>query len=155
MAIDRNTATSSFLRELWEEKVRRERGEKSFEQKAIDLFLSIRAMVDKDPRPELVRQFKEVEKVILRYAETIARLSRVRLEYDAFEERVEIERADQNRRIAHNRLISEIDILARWFGKAGFDNRWRDKIGLSREEVGAWAFAVAPFLKGETLKEVI
>lgn len=154
MAINRdNSTTTAFLRDLWQDKTRRERGEKTFEQKAIDIFLSIRVTLDKNPRPDLVRQLKTVERAILRYAETIANLSRVRLECDALKERAEIENADQNRRFAHNCLVSDVGILARWFKEAGLDNSWQNSIGLSREEIADWAFAVAPFLKDKILKE--
>lgn len=138
-----------FLSELWAEKARKERGEKTFQEKVLDTYFEIKSIIEKSGDPKLIDQLENFKKAVLRYAETIVNLSQARLGEDI----EEIESSDMSRRIAHNRLESDVNILARWCARANLDTSWRDKIGLTRDEIGSWAWALAPFLKNEILKK--
>ena len=133
-----------FLKEAWQRKVEEESGE-SPEKKSFELWERIQANSEK--KEHLQDACADLKKSIIRYHKSISRLEETRGQ--AFEKE-DIERADQDRRIAHDALIDKLNFLSREFVNANLDNRWRKEIGLDRDTAGMWAYNVGELLKKQS-----
>ena len=101
--------------------------------------------------PMLESLFKELKEKILNYSISADRLSMASKNLaTGHGDREEVVRADEIRRRAHDALIDQVNILSRAFLREGLPNKWRDKVGDSREEIGEWAFGVAEYLRAKT-----
>jgi hypothetical protein len=141
------TYRNPIFEERWQEIATKEKGEEPMMDQAISTYLDIKVVQDK--HPELNEKVANLEEAIIRYTMRLNDLAIARLEAN----QDIIQNMDQSRRLAHNRLIDELNILSREFAKLGLNNRWREKIGLSREQVEDWANAVYPIVCKEELKD--
>lgn len=98
---------------------------------------------------ELNILFRDIKMSVLRYIEAIDSLSLARANGADPET---INQADRMRSIAHNALISNINIMSRYCAKLGIDNEWRFVLGLDRKQITAWALEIFPIVIKE-LKE--
>ncbi|MCX6714036.1 MAG: DUF3232 domain-containing protein, partial [Candidatus Vogelbacteria bacterium] len=85
---------------------------------------------------------------IIRYVGAIDALTVIKIKKDDAKTR---EEADLARRLAHNALISNLDILNRYCVKHKLDREWRNMVGLDRKQVTAWALLVAPTIIQERI----
>lgn len=122
-----------FLRDSWSKKVDAERGAESSEDTANKIFNQIESNAIHEK--ELTQIFEAVKKDILRYRSTIERLKQFG---NGGSSTKEIEEADQVRRMAHNRMVDDINLLSRQFRSKGMDNSWRREIGDTNEKIGSW-----------------
>ncbi len=134
----------SFLKERWEEKRRDELAEISPEQaqreKDLDIYLDLRKKTAEDPG--LSAALVNIEKAAVRYRATVNAFSKERMG-DSEKDPAALKESDDYRRLAHEVMIGEINVLSRLFRKTGLDNEWRRDIGLEREDAGRWALNVA------------
>ena len=137
-----------FLKEVWGRRAEEERGEKPIEEQHYELFLDVKEKVGS--QEELKEFFDQLQESVLRYNASILRLSEAQFTEMSNKD---IENADQSRRISHNALIANLDVLSRAFVKSGLDNEWRADIGLGREEASEWARNVAKILKNSVLEK--
>lgn len=100
--------------------------------------------------PRLENLFRELQERILEYSISADRLSMRRedREYGALQNE-DITSADRARKYAHEALIDQVNILSRAFLREGLSNKWRAKVGDTREEIGEWAFGVAEYLRAK------
>ena len=138
-----NPGGGEFLQELWRHKSELEHGEMSENERAVRVYIDIKKAIGKNNQLEKI--FKTLEDAALNYMRLVLRLNRAKLESDP--DPVMIEKYDEHRRLGHNRLIDDVNLLSREFKKAGLDNSWRNDVGLSREAIGDWARQVAQFLE--------
>jgi len=140
---------SEFMKELWGRTASRERGESSFEKKAIELFFEIKANAEGNGVLEqLVGDF---ESAAVRYASTIARWEETRMSRSELDD---FTNAEMAREKAHDSFVDSANILSRAFRKNGLDNRWRGKMGTDRKEIGPWGIEIAHFIaKSQTSQE--
>ena len=136
-----NPGGSEFLQELWRNRAELEHGEMNENERAVRVYIDIKKAAKENL--QLSKILKIVEDAVLNYMRLILRLNRAKLELD----QNMIEKYDEHRRLGHNRLIDDVNMLSREFKKAGLDNSWRNDVGLSREAVGDWARQVAQFLE--------
>lgn len=137
-----------FLREKWKMKAEHEYSE-SAELKS-PIFEEIERGAYGNEKLE--KLFKELKEKILRYSISADRLSMIKVENG--HGRDDVQAADQARRLAHNAVIDQLNILSRAFKEDGLSNEWRRKVGLERGEVGEWAFGVADYLRAKTKEEL-
>lgn len=134
----------SFLRERWEEKRREEVGEISPEQvrreKDLDIYLDLRKKTAENS--DLSAALINIEKAAVRYRQTVNAFNKKRMG-DSEKDLAGLKESDEYRRLAHEVVIGEINVLSRLFRKAGLDNEWRRDIGLDRDDAGRWALTVA------------
>lgn len=134
----------SFLRDRWEEKGRQERGEsdptEARRQKDLGIYLDLRKETAEDP--DLSAALANVEKAAVRYRATVNAFSKERIG-DSEKDTAALTQSDVHRRLAHEVVIGEINVLSRLFKNAGRDNEWRREIGLEREDAGRWALNIA------------
>jgi hypothetical protein len=57
-----------------------------------------------------------------------------------------VSQADRMRSIAHDALISNLNIMSRYCAKLGIDNEWRFVLGLDRKQITAWAREIFPIV---------
>ncbi|MBI5742322.1 MAG: DUF3232 domain-containing protein [Candidatus Niyogibacteria bacterium] len=103
------------------------------------------AGVEDEKRREGLEQVIEgVKKKSLEYMQLVIRLSRhsEKMRVDPERHKAHVEAIDQMRRIKHNALISDIDIIARNYGQEELDVSWRSQFR-SREALGEWALQIA------------
>jgi|GEM_PF-1348639 hypothetical protein len=122
-----------FLREKWIDVATGEHGEEI--GRANPSINRIADLVEGSQKLE--KQFEKVKKSILRYAEIMQRFLNTKSSYE------NIGAADQERRLAHEALISNLNILSRWCAEERIPNNWRERIGDSRTEIGEWALMAA------------
>lgn len=135
-----------FLGERWKKTAERERGKSEVLESPIFEEIERGAFGN----PQLENLFKELKERILEYALSADRLSMRREERGYGESQNEdIVSADRTRRSAHEALIDQVNILSRAFLREGLPNKWREKVGDSREEIGEWGFAVAEYLRAK------
>ena len=140
-----------FLGEKWRMKAEHEYSE-SAELKS-PIFEEIQSSSLDNPRLESLSV--DLQDKILRYSISADRLSMASRNLAiGHGDREEVVRADEARRRAHDALIDQLNILSRAFKEEGLPNEWRRKIGLDREEIGAWAFGVAEYLRAKTKEEL-
>lgn len=119
---------------------------------AIETYLLIKAETDKNPH--LSKILKQVEDAAIRYAKLVTGFTRTKMDFrEGSVTKEDIKAYDETRRLTHNRLIDEVNLLSREFKKAGLDNSWRNVVGLDRDEVGFWARKVAELFIDEDAKE--
>lgn len=141
----------NFLGEKWKMKAEHEHSE-SAELKS-PIFEEIERGSYSNPGLESL--LIDLKDKILRYAISADRLSMASKDLAAGHgDRQEIVRADDARRRAHDALIDQLNILSRAFKEEGLSNEWRRKIGLDREEIGAWGFEIAEYLRAKTKQEL-
>lgn len=99
---------------------------------------------DEKRREGLEQVIEDVKKKSLEYMQLVIRLSRhaEKMRIDPERHRAHVEALDQMRRIKHNAVISDIDIIARNFGQEELDVSWRENFS-SREAVGGWSLQIA------------
>lgn len=132
------------MKGLWEEKARRERGKEGTDPR-LESYASLLSATYGDPQLEAI--LKKVEEKALAYASTVKNLQSSRAGLSEGRDRGDVEKYDSFRRSAHNALIDEINLLSRQCREAGRSNKWRQEIGLSRDEAGEWAIHLAEYLK--------
>jgi hypothetical protein len=93
--------------------------------------------------PDLQALFDDIKDSVLRYIETIDKLSLSRERGDDQDMIIE---SDSRRTQAHEVLISNLNILSRLCSKLGLDNEWRSMIGLDRKQVTDWALDIFPLI---------
>jgi len=76
--------------------------------------------------------FVDFIKSLLRYISTIDSLTLARMDKEV--DNITKGKADENRRIAHESWVSNMNALSRYFAKIGIDNEWRNVIGFNRTE---------------------
>ena len=117
---------------------------------AVRLYVDIRETIRENPlldqkqRVHLSSILHLVERACLRYAITVNDHVLAKQEKKPKEE---IQSADQIRRFSHDRFIDEVNLLSRQYREAGLDNSWRNGVGSSREEIGAWGQKIADYLR--------
>ena len=132
-----------FLKEMWQRRSEEESGE-SPEKKSFELWVEIQGKSEKNK--DLQEACADLKESIIRYYKSVVRLERA--EGQSFEKE-DIERADHDRRIAHEALIDKLNFLSREFANAGLDNHWRKEIGLDRDTAGIWSYNIGEFLSKE------
>ena len=133
-----------LLEKLWKHKAEEEKGE-TLEEKGITLFYDLKEKAEK--YPDLKSLTDEMERGIGDYADAVIRTSHERAKGSP---REDIQSADQHRRSIHDALIATVNQLSRLYHKKGFDNSWRSGIiGIAREDLGAWAVAIARDVLGK------
>ena len=135
-----------FLADAWKRRAESERGFEQHERLTL-IYLELSKVVRKNEA--FSELFKKVETAAVKYDLTIATLARMRIEQSGIES---IAEADRRRRLAHDALEDELNLLSRSFAKSGLDNSWRYDIGTSREAVGNWARKVAEVKRTQLLK---
>ena len=105
------------------------------------IYQSIEQLIDKDD--DLKGLFHDVKRSIVKYIIAIDRLSEERLSDRANDSTGEIDRA---RTVAHEALITNLNILSRECQKKRVDNKWRSVIGLDRKQITNWALSVYPMI---------
>ncbi|MBF8280456.1 MAG: hypothetical protein HW383_229 [Candidatus Magasanikbacteria bacterium] len=147
-----------WLAESWGRLAQEEVGRKAEEEEKMEeeldrVLLYHKIKKEAAGHERLEKILASIEDAALEYAGTIDRGTLARLERDngLGEKTVidEIESADIRRRQAHNALIDDLNLLSRQFREASLDNRWRSDIGMNRDDVGAFAVAVAKLLLRE------
>ena len=135
-----------FLRDRWHERSSDETGEVSDietrRQKDLELYLDIQQRA-KDIGGSLYKIFQDVERRAVRYRTTINTNTTARMDARKSGLVSEFEESDTRQRLAHDALISEVNLLSRQFKEEGLDNEWRREIGLERHDVGRWGATVA------------
>lgn len=105
--------------------------------------------------PILESLLRDLKDMILRYAISADRLSMAKKDLATGHADIEeVNRADEIRKRVHNVLIDQVNILSNAFLREGLPNKWRYKLGDSREEIGAWAFGAAEYLRVKTKEEL-
>jgi hypothetical protein len=94
--------------------------------------------------------FNDLLKSLLRYIETIDKLSLARLDKET--DIITENQADHSRRAAHDSLISNANALSRYCVKIGIDNSWRNVIGYERKNQTNWVLSVASMARKMALK---
>jgi len=124
-----------FLEESWRRRAAEERGEPNMSDRKDMILVHLEKVVEGDP--ELKRILEDVITDVTRYQKILYSIkksgggeSRTGTEYES---------ADRKRRLIHNRLISDLDLLSRECKKRGLDYEWRREIGAQRGQVTAWA----------------
>lgn len=107
------------------------------------------ALPEGDQKAKLEKLVDVVRKSVLSYTRAIDRLSKHKLGQDVGK----IENADKMRTLAHEALMSNLNILSRQFLEADLDNSWRGDIGLDRRAVTRWAIGVTGMIRDEILEE--
>ncbi len=126
------------------------------EDARIDAFLEIEAIdkkldkkrgIDAKTKEILHNLFEMVEESVERYANAIVRQQK------DFDHREDAAQSDESRRIAHNALMDNLNILARNYRQYGLDTRWRNEIGTDRDRVREWAQIVMKYIANEAERE--
>ena len=137
-----------FLSESWERLKEEEQGREPQEMRDVGIFEDLETLSE---RNESIKEYLEdIKNQIIYYVRTIAEMEHLQNNSAA---REDIAQIDSTRRIAHDSLITKIDILSRICAKNGLDNNWRDMIGIGREQVTRWAINVAESLTEDIVKE--
>ena len=135
-----------FLIQSWQ----RKKEEETFKQeRAVNIYLDTKLEAEK--YPNLNEIFERMEHSVIRYGKSINMLAIVARSEN--KDKRMLEEIDRNRRLAHNALIDELNLLSRQFRNIGIDNEWRKEIGLDSKTVGGWAYKVAEFISSDILKE--
>ncbi|MFA5001089.1 MAG: DUF3232 domain-containing protein [Candidatus Paceibacterota bacterium] len=142
-----------FLNDLWQDLGNYDKGE-TFEeaenhQKETPSLAYLRLKNIGEHSPLADSLVKDIQNSIIRYIETIDALTVAKIKKDEPKER---ERSDLARRLAHNALISNLNILNRYCLKNGLDTGWRIMIGSDRDQVKTWALGVAKEVIQERLR---
>ena len=141
-----------FLRDSWSEMVPPENLET--DELRSPIFQEIERAVYGNQKLESL--FRELKEKILNYSLSADRLSMAKTERDSGRANNEdVKAADNLRKSAHNALIDQVNILSRAFLREGLPNKWRNKVGDTREEIGAWAFGVAEYLLAKAKEESV
>lgn len=136
-----------FTDELWNRKAAEETGGKDFDEALkgyyYDTYIKITSSIPKDD-DIATDLLDDLEKSMLRYAAAVDRhkVSRTK----RMDERKSAEQADHDRRIAHESLISDLQILYRYLNTHGIDTTEFDGIINRREDVGQFAIQNADFV---------
>ena len=126
-----------FLKKTWERSGARERGDDDKEAKGASFWSEIELASAK--KPCFKKIFEQVKKDIARYQSAIRAFKEARQDRETKEAIDEIELKYKNENRAHQRLVADLNLLARQFKEHGISNKWREEIGLTDEEVGRWA----------------
>jgi hypothetical protein len=145
-----------FLRERWGEIAEKNIQESTPQPeipRAVSTYLSIEEQINSLPddpeKIKLEKLFATLNESILSYLIAIDRLTIHKLEGSLDK----IENAEIRRKLTHNVLIDNLNILSRQFAAAGLDNSWRSDVGSDRRDITRWVLAVAECVRGKTLKE--
>jgi hypothetical protein len=98
--------------------------------------------------------FFEYTEILLRYDEQLTKSMENNPNIDEREIAEELARIDEQRRLSHNAMISDVNVFARMLGSAGKDNAWVKKLGTAdnRSAYGQLALATT-FLELKKRKE--
>lgn len=104
-------------------------------------------------RDEIAKElFEDFLRSLLRYVGMIDRLSLARLDREN-SDRLIREKADENRRFAHEAWLANANALSRYCAKLGIDNSWLSVLGSSRTEQTNWALSVISTARKMALNE--
>ena len=121
--------------------------------RAISAYLSIEEQINSFPddseKVKLEKLFTALNESLLSYLIAIDRLAIHKLDGSVDK----IENAEIRRKLTHNVLIDNLNILSRQFAAAGLDNSWRSDVGSDRRDITRWVLAVAEHVRGKALKE--
>lgn len=147
-----SSSENPFLQDLWNHLTEETQDPTSNkEHAAIQIYFRIKVAADKNPH--LAKILQHVEEAAIRYARLVTGFTRIKINFsEGSASKEDFQRHDEMRRLAHNRLIDEINLLSREFKKAGIDNSWRNIIGFDRDAVGFWARQVAEMFIDEESK---
>jgi hypothetical protein len=145
-----------FIRERYEEILAEREAENTPEPmltREVRSYLSFVEQVDAlpegDQKAKLEKLVDAVRKSVLSYTRAIDRLAKHKLGHDTSK----IENADRMRTLAHEALMSNLNILSRQFADGDLDNSWRNDIGLDRRAVTRWAIGITETIRNEILEE--
>jgi len=145
--------TNPFLKEAWERKARKEKGEsrpeKHWEINLEDLENKIKAVKNQKAREELQEIFGRLKEDCYRYfsacqsSRNTSKESQGQFKFADREKHQSllrrIELVDRRERSIHICIEDGLNILSRLFAKHGLDNKWRGCFS-SYTQIGAWAF---------------
>lgn len=150
--------SEGFLGELWDRKVQTEKQPVGLEElgKEAEIYEKLKDRINNLPdsipaqtREGIEENFRDLQDNILRYIRTIFQFSEEKEFADKEGGEISVDRMEQlsqNRSLAHNALIDQLNILERIMRKAGLDTSWRAVIGYDREDVKRWAQGVSRHL---------
>ena len=145
--------SDEFLKELWEEKAKKEKAEKKWKIDIFDLE-NLLATKNKEAKKYFIEYLGQLKKSCLRYLETCEDLEKAakNLREGASGEELAtnqnlVKQADMARRLAHNVVVDNLNILSRLCKKYNLDDSWR-KYFSSFEMIGEWAYEMGKILKG-------
>lgn len=149
-----------FLKELWQKKAQEERGETKKWKYEINDFEEIieKANISKEAKEELYLVLNWLKKSCKNYVNINEKwiMARKSLEEEKEERKgalMSMEKADQARRICHQNIVDNLNILSRAFEKYGLDNQWRNYFG-NWDQIGAWAYEMGRALEQKQPSEV-
>lgn len=131
-----------FLRERWLEKAAAEKQEVS-----ISSLEKMRGLIS--GHENLEKLFEQVIKASLRYCASRDKLSATA----RLKDKQAIVDSDRARRLAHNALIDNINILSRACVKDDVSAKWREELGNDRNVIGDWAIDLVSNLKDESIEK--
>lgn len=91
---------------------------------------------------------RDLQEAVVHYIKAIDKLSVAKIKD---EDKGEKENADLARRLAHNALIDNLNMLSRYCVKHGLDTSWRKMVGSDRNQVRDWALSVASTVINERI----
>ncbi len=97
---------------------------------ALEAYLDMKMVAEGDDLA--LGLFNDVKKSLIRYIGSIRRLSKSVI---SEENEDEVAWLDEARRLSHNALIDNLNILSRYCHNQGLDKSWRNVIGTEREEI--------------------
>lgn len=131
-----------FLKQRWAEKVAAEKQEVS-----VSNLEKMRGLIH--GHEKLENLFEQVIKASLRYCASRDKLATT----TRLNDKQAVMDSDRARRLAHNALIDNINILSRAFVKDGVPVRWREELGNDRNAIGDWAIDLVSNLKDEAIEK--
>ncbi|MDD4477007.1 MAG: hypothetical protein PHY40_02510 [Patescibacteria group bacterium] len=150
----------TFLKELWAEKSSGEKTGKTIEENktAHELLIwnklerEIKEIISNAESQKNKEQsetlFEDLKKSIIYYANLVKNTPNNKLiGVESREEYEKIIKDNDKRRLAHNALIDNLNILSRLCKKYGYDNNWREEMGNDRERITEWALAICETIK--------